>query len=262
MAKYAANVGEDSISIDNVDLASAFGAGSEFALVIPNHGTPNITWQTVITGTITSITVNLEASLDGINWFVIDTSSSITGEIRSVSGSYRFIRINNSAVADGAGDELTASFVYSNSIVTPASTEEILSTVLNVSNAQAVALFTTPLTIVTGISGLVPVPYRWRIRKITGAYTIVGVTGLDIGWSTGGGQLSRLLPTSFLNAAGAVTAFGPSGPASGGSSVYADLGVINTHSGANLTFSAAGANPAGVGGGALTVMLEYYFVGL
>ena len=110
--KYSALVGIEAVSLDAVDLTSAAGAGSEFALTIPNHGTPNIAWQTLIDGIITSITVSLEASLDGDNWFVIDSSTSITGELRVVSGSYRFLRANNSAVVDGAGSTITATFTY------------------------------------------------------------------------------------------------------------------------------------------------------
>ena len=111
--KYLANVGIEAISIPGTDLGSAVGAGEEFALSITNNGTPTVTWQTVIDGAIASITVLLQASLDGSSWSTIDTSTSTTGEIRTITGSYRFIRINNSAVAGGAGDTLTASFTYS-----------------------------------------------------------------------------------------------------------------------------------------------------
>lgn len=114
-AKYTANPGILATSLNAVSLAAAAGAGEEFALSIPSQGTPTISWMTAFSGgNPASITVLLQASLDGTNWFTIDTSTSTTGEIRTITGSYRFIRLNNSAVTVGAGISLSASFVYSN----------------------------------------------------------------------------------------------------------------------------------------------------
>lgn len=59
---------------------AATGAGS----VLNVNGPVSITWQTTFTGTPTAITVNLEGSIDGTNYFVLDTSTSTTAEMRHV----------------------------------------------------------------------------------------------------------------------------------------------------------------------------------
>ena len=112
--KYIANPAQLAISLDGVDIASAFGAGSEFALSLPQNGSPVVTWQTIFSAAPSTVTVDLEASQDGTTWSIIDTSTSTAGEIRTISGSYKFLRLNNSAVTGGAGKTLTAEFVYTN----------------------------------------------------------------------------------------------------------------------------------------------------
>lgn len=126
-AKYTAGIGANNISLNGVELSAAAGAGEEFAITIPNHGTPVISWQTAFSGgNPASITVLLEASLDGTNWFTVDTSTSVTGELRTVTGSYRFVRLNNSAVTVGTGINLLGSFTQSNIVTQPSSIDEIL----------------------------------------------------------------------------------------------------------------------------------------
>ncbi len=114
--KYAASPTQLATSLDAVSLSSAFGAGSEFALILPVQGTPFVTWQTVYSAAPSTVTVLLQSSLDGSSWSTIDTSTNTAGEIRTVSGSFAFLRINNSAVTGGAGKTLTATFIYTNRI--------------------------------------------------------------------------------------------------------------------------------------------------
>lgn len=55
-------------------------------------------WQVVFTGTPTSITVNLEGSIDGTNWFTIDTSSATTSGLKFVVDKpVEYLRCNISA---------------------------------------------------------------------------------------------------------------------------------------------------------------------
>jgi len=111
--KYSANIGIPAYSIEEVSLAAAIGAGAEFAIPLPNFGSPNISWQTIFSGPPASITVLLEASLDGSTWATIDTSTSTAGEIRNIVGTYNFLRINNSAVTGGAGLFLSVIITFS-----------------------------------------------------------------------------------------------------------------------------------------------------
>lgn len=100
--------------IPATDLASAIGTGTEYALLLSPSSVPVIGWQTIFTdGNPASITVTLEGSEDGLTWATIDTSTSTTGEIRTLTGVYRFVRANNSAVSTGTGITLTVYFSYS-----------------------------------------------------------------------------------------------------------------------------------------------------
>ena len=259
--KYAANVGEDSISIDGEDLTGAFGAGSEFALVIPNHGTPSIAWQTVFSAPVGSITVLLEASLNGSDWFTIDTSTSISGEIRTISGSYRFLRINNSAVTVGAGITLTASFVYSNtSGLYPLIGDPlpIYTTQVTLAQADLTALSGATKVILAGIPGYVIVPVASQWDRLAGnAYTLNGVTQIGVFWA--GSFISTYSNTSGLvDAAGPVSSIHQVAPGSA-ASVYVGLTPAQTtlQTGNGLVASRTGGTDLSGGTGSVVVTLWY-----
>jgi hypothetical protein len=100
-------------AVDAEDLTAATGtAPFDYSLAIGTNGASAITWQTIYTGTPTSITVLLQGSTDCNTYATIDTSTSTVGEIRSVFGSFRCLRINNTAVVGGAGDLLTVKILY------------------------------------------------------------------------------------------------------------------------------------------------------
>lgn len=165
-------------SLSAVSLASAFGAGSEFSLVLPTQGTPYITWQTVFSAAPDSVTVNLEASLDGTNWFVVDSSTAVAGEIRSLTGSYRFLRANNSAVANGAGKTLTVTLVYTNK-QSPNVPLELKKLVRVLTAAQVKSLFTVPIEIFPAKSGIFYYLRVWSFIKNT-TVAFVGGTGQNL----------------------------------------------------------------------------------
>jgi hypothetical protein len=41
-------------------------------------------WQTIPNGNVATIAMNLEGTLDGINWSVVDSTNTNTGEIRNL----------------------------------------------------------------------------------------------------------------------------------------------------------------------------------
>jgi hypothetical protein len=101
--------GSAEILLNAVVLAGTTGFGQPLGLTtrgimpMPHR----YTWQTIIggTGSFTSITVNLEGSLDGVNWFQLDQSTNATGETRHiVNKPIRYVRPNVVAnvVASGA----------------------------------------------------------------------------------------------------------------------------------------------------------------
>jgi len=42
------------------------------------------TWQVIVTGNPTALEVKLEGTIDGTNWFVLDTSKTVASEMRHV----------------------------------------------------------------------------------------------------------------------------------------------------------------------------------
>lgn len=72
-----------------------------------NHAYLNHTWQTKIDGTPSVVDVDLEGSLDGVNFFALDTSTSTTGEMRHIANkAVKFIRINLVAFTFGGTSPL------------------------------------------------------------------------------------------------------------------------------------------------------------
>src|SRR5438445_89364 len=81
-------------------VASATGNSSAFSL--PARATQT-TWQTSFSSAPASITVQLQTSLDNLNWNTIDTSTSTTGEDRTIATSALFVRARINAVSGGSG---------------------------------------------------------------------------------------------------------------------------------------------------------------
>ena len=84
------------------------GAGGSLGLTTRLFPMPNCyTWQTIIggTGSLSALTVNLEGSLDGTNFFTLDQSTNTSGEGRHVTNKpIRYVRANIavSTVSSGA----------------------------------------------------------------------------------------------------------------------------------------------------------------
>ena len=93
------------------------GTGDEdaFPALTPNSELPDtFTLQSIVSGgTLTSISVNIEISLDGINWVASGiTLTTVGGEVRFVSGmKFRYIRANITASVTAAGSPLYSLFL-------------------------------------------------------------------------------------------------------------------------------------------------------
>lgn len=101
-------------AVNAEDLTAATGDSPfDYSLVIGTNGASAVTWQTIYSAAPTTITVLLEGSTDCSTFNTLDTSTNNAGEIRSVFGSFKCLRINNTAVTGGAGKTLTVKIVYS-----------------------------------------------------------------------------------------------------------------------------------------------------
>lgn len=62
-----------------------------------------------MTGAPTTVSVTLQGSLDGVNWFVLATSSSTTGDYQSVADKpVFFVRANLATLTGGTSPTVTA----------------------------------------------------------------------------------------------------------------------------------------------------------
>lgn len=92
------------------------GAGTVFS-VNPTQGSmySKFTWQNVISGgTATTVSINLEGSLDNSTWGILDTSTSTSTEVRSVvNHPVKFVRCNLTSYTRNGTNE-TCQFLASN----------------------------------------------------------------------------------------------------------------------------------------------------
>lgn len=85
--------------------ATATGAGtssSSFGL-LSKHS-----WHVIVTGSPASVTVNLEGTIDGSNWFTLDSSTTTTSEMRHVVNKpVTQIRANLATLTGGSSPTVT-----------------------------------------------------------------------------------------------------------------------------------------------------------
>lgn len=151
-------------------------------------------------------------------------------------------------------------------------TENLQGTVLQawektITNAQVLALFTTPIAVVDapGVNKVV-IPSHAVIEKPAGtAYTVVGVTDVQIGWgpALAGGVALSIDEANFLNSASLESRLArPRTTTAGGGGVDVTLvsatGPVDLRN-LGLYIKAAGANPA-VGTSPLRVHLYGYIL--
>lgn len=97
----------------SLNAATAAGPGTE--VVFAPYGDGELpygfTWQVVITGSPTTATVVLEASLDGVNWATVDTNTGAAKpiEVRSLA-SFKalMLRANLTALTGGTSPTVSA----------------------------------------------------------------------------------------------------------------------------------------------------------
>ena len=66
------------------------------------------TWTTLTTGSPASVTVNIEGSIDGTNFYQLDQSVNTSGELRSIANKpVRWIRANLATLTGGTAPTVT-----------------------------------------------------------------------------------------------------------------------------------------------------------
>ncbi|MDE1940687.1 MAG: hypothetical protein KGI66_01060 [Patescibacteria group bacterium] len=93
--------------------ATATGPGSAFAMPyrMQTGFIPGYTWTIITNGTITGLTVNLEGSDDGVNWFTLDTYTGTVSAMQHVANKpVHFVRANVTTLTGGGNVTINIAF--------------------------------------------------------------------------------------------------------------------------------------------------------
>ncbi len=105
---HAQRLASYGVRVDSISASATCGTGTAFA--IPTASATRITWAVVYSaGPATTPSILLETSLDNVNWFTSDTSTEVSGGIRSFVTSALFVRGKCDVKTDGGN--LTVSMV-------------------------------------------------------------------------------------------------------------------------------------------------------
>jgi len=111
------------------------GGCTSFALLTSGNNLPGVyTWQTITTGSPGGVTVNFMGSLDNSTWVQLDTSSSTSGAIRTVTptAAYRFLGCVPATLSGGSSPTLTCQISVASG-----------GTAINNGSAGAIAVYAT-----------------------------------------------------------------------------------------------------------------------
>lgn len=91
-----------------LDAATAVATGATFSLSAVRR---TFTLVTTVTGAPTGVSLTLEGSLDGSQWYVLATSTSTTGDAQfAVDKPARYVRANLGTLTAGTAPTVTAKF--------------------------------------------------------------------------------------------------------------------------------------------------------
>lgn len=91
--------------ITALSAVTSTGAGSSNSL---GSGLEKHTWEIVVTGAPATVSITLQGSIDGTNWYTLDTSTTTTSEMRHVVNKpVRFIRANLGTLTGGTSPTVT-----------------------------------------------------------------------------------------------------------------------------------------------------------
>jgi len=111
MADYSFGLGEANTSLN---AKGSSGAGDTFGIV-PFGGFPLprvFGWDVVVTGSPSSLRVDIEGSLDGTTWFQLDTYTTAASTLRFiVDKPVRYIRANLVTLGGGSSPTATTRIV-------------------------------------------------------------------------------------------------------------------------------------------------------
>lgn len=107
MARNSFGIGEANVSLN---AATSTGAGDEFGIV-PFGALPllrTFAWDVIVTGGPATLRVDIEGSLDGTNWFQLDTYTSTASTLRFVVDKpVKYVRANLVTLTGGSSPSTT-----------------------------------------------------------------------------------------------------------------------------------------------------------
>lgn len=91
-----------------MDAQTATGAGDDFAL--PARASV-LTWQTSFDVNPDAVNITIRVSIDGVVWTVIDTSTAVAGEVRTIADVTSAVFVDANLVTNTGGHEVTITIV-------------------------------------------------------------------------------------------------------------------------------------------------------
>jgi len=171
-------------SIDSTTIATQ--TGTAYALPSP---AAQLAWQVVITGTPVSITILLEGSLDNTTWFTLDSTSVVTGALRSINTPVAFVRARVSAISAGTTSRISVTFLARGYAVSNYSSGLMRQATLSLTNAQIKAIHTTQINIIPNPGPgriIVPTAAWFLLDTVAAVYAVAGSAALQLITTTGG----------------------------------------------------------------------------
>jgi len=110
--RYAYQSGQRAPSLTD---ATATGAGDEFMMhpILGGQLPESFVWDVVLTYTVipTGLRVDLEGTMDGTNWYQLDTWTTVGSTIRTVTGKKAIgVRSNLITLTGGTNPKVSSSF--------------------------------------------------------------------------------------------------------------------------------------------------------
>jgi hypothetical protein len=96
------------VPVTLINARTGTGASNVFAL--PAR-TATLTWQTSFDVNPAAVNITIRVSIDGVNWTVIDTSTAVAGEVRTIAAPTSALFVTANVVTNTGDREVTVTLV-------------------------------------------------------------------------------------------------------------------------------------------------------
>jgi hypothetical protein len=98
------------LAVKSFFLTARTGTGASNTFALPAR-TSTLTWQTSFDIAPAAVNITIRVSIDGINWTVIDTSTVVGGEVRTIAATTSALFIDANVVTNTGNRQVTVTVV-------------------------------------------------------------------------------------------------------------------------------------------------------